>query len=108
MKHSTHTARSSRATQRWRPIVEALSASGLSVRAFAEQQGLSPATLYLWRRRLHPCTLDSVDPPRLVPIAITAAAPMCEIVLRSGRVLRFDPTLDPETLLRLMRAAETT
>lgn len=69
---------------------------------------MSAASLYQWRHRLDATTppLSSpTPPPRLVPLTVVAAT-LCELVLCSGRVLRFDPGLDPDRLQQFVRAAE--
>lgn len=109
MKSTTPSVCSGRAAQRWLPHVEAQRDSGLTVRAFAAKHGLCAASLYVWRRRLRGTSTRSITAaspgPRLVPITL-AVSTLCELVLRSGRVLRFDPALDLETVQRLVRAAE--
>ncbi len=79
--------------------------SGLSVSAFAEQEGLSAATLYSWRRRLRRstaqnstvplvevCVDDEVDPP---PVQMV-------VVISDGTRIELSPDFDESALERLL------
>jgi transposase-like protein len=110
--------------RRWRvpearAVLDALAASGLSVSAFAEQEGLDEERLYRWRRRFareRKAEAGAVTPPVTPPIielrAATslhprtrdAAAERVEIVLGSGVVVRVAETIDPASLARLVAA----
>jgi transposase-like protein len=110
--------------RRWRvpearAALDALAASGLSVRAFAEQEGLDQERLYRWRRRFardRKAEARFVTPPATPAIielrAATSPRPRpaetepVEIVLVSGIVLRVAETIDPARLARLIAALE--
>ena len=91
----------------WRRMLRQWRRSGLSVRAFCEQHGLSQPSFYAWRRTLaqrqaHTVAFvpvevrtDSLTPP-------SAAAAGLELVLPGGRVLRIGPAFDAPTLRRLL------
>jgi transposase-like protein len=100
-------------------VLDALAASGLSVSAFAEREGLDEERLYRWRRRFareRKAETGAVTPPVTPPIielrAATsphprprdAAAERVEIVLGSGVVVRVAETIDPARLARLVAA----
>jgi transposase-like protein len=87
-----------------RLVLKALAASGLSVNAFATQQGLDAQRLYFWRRRLETEPRD-LQTPRFVEVVARSAAPV-EVVLRSGRILRISSAIDTPTLRRLVEAFE--
>ncbi|HEY2733725.1 MAG TPA: hypothetical protein VGI70_07055 [Polyangiales bacterium] len=79
-----------------------MSASGLSLRAFAAREGLNPHTLWSWKAKLRSVTPTppsfvavTVQPPREEPI---------EIVLPSGVTLRVAAHFDETTLTRVVRA----
>jgi hypothetical protein len=83
--------------QRWQQRLERFRASGLTVPAFCDREGIAPASFYAWRRRLrHDPTPPATDATRLVPVRLVAApasAPV-ELVLPSGVVLRLSPDTD--------------
>ena len=100
--------------RRWTPaeahsVVNALTSSGLSPRAFAEREGLDVARLYRWRRRLagenRSGAPTSAASPEVIEIRPRRAEPI-EIVLVSGVVLRVSETIDPTALARLVVALE--
>lgn len=110
--------------RRWRvtearAALDALAASGLSVSAFAEQEGLDEERLYRWRRRFareRKAEARAVTPPTTPAIielrAATSPSPRrtetesVEIVLVSGVVLRVAEMIDPARLARLVAALE--
>jgi len=113
--------------RRWRvpearAALDALAASGLSVSAFAEQEGLDEERLYRWRRRFaredkaaaRAVTLPAAPAlPAIVELrAATSPSPRraetdpVQIVLVSGVVLRVAETIDPTRLARLVAALE--
>jgi hypothetical protein len=49
---STSPPRQRRDASQWRALIEQQSESGLSVRAFCQQQALNEVSFYAWRRRL--------------------------------------------------------
>lgn len=114
----SHAPESRRRRRRWRvpearAALEALAASGLSVSAFAEREGLDEERLYRWRRRFareRKAETGAVTAPVTPPIielrAATrprdAATERVEIVLVSGVVVRVAETIDPAGLARLV------
>jgi transposase-like protein len=110
--------------RRWRvpearAALDALAASGLSVSAFAEQEGLDEERLYRWQRRFarerkaEPRTVTASATPAIVELrAATSPSPrrgetaVVQIVLASGVVLRVAETIDPARLARLVAALE--
>lgn len=81
--------------------LDAWQRSGTSARAYAEQHGLKPSSLYSWRRRsrAHDGT------PRLLPVVVGPSC-NCEVALPSGRTLRFHESIHPDTLRLFLRAME--
>lgn len=106
---STNTFRSSSKEQFWRRMMRLWRGSGLSVRAFCEEQGFSQPSFYAWRRTL--AERDSAAVP-FVPVTVTAepqapstangSAGAVELVLNDGRRLRVGPGFDGPTLQRLL------
>lgn len=107
----------------WRRVLRQWRRSGLSVREFCADQGLSEASLYWWRR-----TLDQKDAQatRLVPVRVipeaadvadrdrpalavpgaaadASAAPSgLELIVAGGLRLRIGPGFDAATLRRVL------
>jgi len=88
--------------------------SGVSVRAYCEEHGLSEPSFYGWRRSL--AERDAVG-VRFVPVHVAAepgpqtpadaaAAAALELVLGAGRRLRIGPGFDGPTLQRLLPLLE--
>src|SRR5207247_286634 len=80
--------------------------SGLSLAAFARRQG--------WRARLNDHSQEQSAPVRLVPVTIrptpasSSLPPGIELEIRGGRLLRMAGPFDPDLLVRLVRALEST
>ena len=105
-----------RSTDR-RRILDRWDRSGLSAAAFAPSAGLSPWTLYAWRRRERelggrptPCTAIV---PAFVEISTAAehasnredcTARRIEILLPRDIVIRVEPGVDPAELRRIVDA----
>ena len=110
---STNNQRSSDKEQFWRKMVRQCRRSGLSVRAFCEEQGLSEPSFYAWRRTIAARDEAAV---RFVPVQVTpepqptttadGSAGAVELVLGAGRRLRIGPGFDGPTLKRLLALLE--
>lgn len=97
----------------WRRMVRQCCGSGLSVRAFCEERGLSEPSFYAWRRILKERDAAAV---RFVPVQVTpearsapaadSAANALELLLGAGRRLRVGPGFDGPTLQRLLALLE--
>jgi hypothetical protein len=85
-----------------RTALAAQSASGLSVRAFAQREGLDAQRLFRWRHRLAPLS----TPLAFVEVAAQRGAEPIEIVLTSGRVLRVSESVDVGVVSRLAEALD--
>jgi transposase-like protein len=95
---------SAQVRRRWREedarrILDALRASGMTVRAFAGREDIDPQRVYAWRRRLGGGEARSA--PAFVELPSRSAAPI-EIVLRTGHVVRVAESFDVDTLRRLL------
>lgn len=107
----THQPRDSEKEQFWRRMVQRWRSSGLSVRAFCQNHGLSEPSFYSWRRVL---AQRDARPPAFVPVRVAAeprttdvdTAGGLELVLGHGRVLRIGPAFDAPTLRRLLTLLE--
>ena len=102
------TALSSR--RRWsaeaaRAILDHLDGSALSVREFADREGLDINRIYRWRAQLRSARRRPTTAPAFVEIRPKAAV-FIEVVLHSGRVLRVPDGFGEETLRRLVATLE--
>lgn len=95
-------------------LLEQQAASGLSVYQFAERAGMSPWTLYEWRRRLSGSTDSGPEAaaPKLVEVAITRSEPVTVawMVVRLGdgrRSITVPPGFDSDELRRLVAVLES-
>ncbi len=82
----------------WRGVIEACQASGLPVKVFCEQRGLSAEVFYAWRSRLRK---EAPKPGRFVAVG---GGERIEVELPSGVKLRIPEGLATETLQRVMQA----
>lgn len=104
--------------QRWtreqaRVVLEKQASSGLTVRAFAEREGLEPARLYSWRERLGVSSGQRLAasaasvPERAAFVEVRAQRPSrVELVLRTGHVLFVPDSFDAGALSRLVEILE--
>jgi transposase-like protein len=88
----------------WEMAIETWQASGIPVRQFCRQEGLSEPSFYSWRRKLKknkpkdkPASSDFVE----VYLPGTGSPPL-ELVLKSGSVLRIGSSTDKELLSRVI------
>ena len=89
--------------RRWSPddaraVLARLDSSGLTVREFAEREGLDGQRLYRWRAQI----VTTKTGPTFVEIARPARGATIEVVLRSGHVLRVPAGFEAETVRRLV------
>jgi hypothetical protein len=108
----------SAAAAEWARRVEEQEKSGLSIREFAEQQGLKPGSLSFWRWKLarsgHAAGLPAVTPLGFVELtAVPSPAPeprseglVFEIGLASDRSIRVPAGFDASELARLVAVLE--
>ena len=90
----------------WRGVLAEQRRSGLSLRAFAAQRGVSVNTLQYWKYK-RPTTAPQFEEIRLTPEASHAQrAPALEIVLRGDRVVRVGVDFDADLLRRVIAALE--
>lgn len=89
-----------------RVVLGALERSGKSVRVFAEEHGLDPQRLYLWRRRVakgdDTTFHEVIVRPSSEALVRDGGGSMFEIVLASGVVVRVSVTFDAPALARLL------
>ncbi len=91
--------------QFWQMVIETWKSSGLSVRNFCKQEGLSEPAFYSWRRKLTQDDEPEVDKqkePRssaFIEVSMPKNDPVTlELVLSSGNTLRIGSGTDNKTL----------
>jgi transposase-like protein len=89
----------------WREAVAGHRKSGLSVRAFCRERGLSEPNFYAWRRQLEERD-QATRPAKFVPVQVVAEA-VIEVVLPSGVVVRVPSSSEPTAVARLVTALES-
>lgn len=75
--------------------------SGLTLSEFGRREGLVPATLYWWRRRLRDAAPAAVSFTEVSTVA-AAAGRGFEVVLDSGTTVRVPERFDPAALRVLL------
>ena len=111
----------------WRRALRQWRRSGLSVRAFCVEHGVTEASFYAWRRivaqrdqesapvhakpkrdRVRHATPANDDVPVFVPLRVIDVATQAafEVVLERGRVVRVLRGFDTETLRQLLAVLE--
>lgn len=102
----------------WRGEIGRQAASGLSVRRFCEERGLSEPSFYAWRRTLQ--ERDHAAVPAFVPVLLTPQANSSStsesaafqssgritIELRGGRVVHLPESIATERLVALLCGLE--
>lgn len=85
-----------------RAALKAFESSGLSLTRFAAREGLDVQRFRFWQKRL-----KAARTPAFVELR-PREPDRVELVLRSGRTLRFASSIDREDLAALVRALEDT
>jgi hypothetical protein len=80
-----------------RSVLERLTASRLTVREFAEREGVDPQRLYRWRS-----VIGESSVPAFVEVARPQSARPVEVLLRSGHVVRLSEGFSEEALRRVV------
>ncbi len=97
--------------QFWQMAIDAWQSSGLSVRQFCKQEGLSEPSFYLWRKRLKKSSDPKPDhrmdcsPESFIQVSLPDGfAGGMELVLSSGHTLRIPVGVDRKTLTAVLLA----
>jgi hypothetical protein len=97
--------------QFWRMALETWQTSGLSIRQFCRQEGLSGPQFYLWRKKLSSSGITDAthqDEPRqeaFIEVALPKNSDIAiELLLTSGNMVRIPCGADTATLNNVMSA----
>ncbi len=109
MSKDSHTETDQR--QFWQMAIEAWQSSGLSVRQFCRQEGLSEPSFYTWRKQLTHAAAPELNPGMSYPPSafIQVSLPEAstrgiEFVLSSGHTLKIPAGVDRQTLTAVFSA----
>ena len=89
----------------WRELIEAQERSGVSVKQFCGERGLTEQSFYSWRKRLQgqpPMRFALVEAGRAGREPVTGAT--LELVLTTGERLRIGADFDPAALRKVLEA----
>lgn len=91
-----------------RAVIAELEASGMTVEKFAEREGLKLERLARWKRKLETSETARRSPKfiELRPAPAKLKSARLELVLRSGHVLFFGESFDPDSLRRILELLE--
>ena len=96
--------------QFWRMAIETWQSSGVSVRQFCKQEGLSEPQFYQWRKKLVGCgselaIQDDPEQSAFIEVAIPKNNDITiELLLASGNMVRVPCGADSATLSNIMSA----
>ena len=112
--------------RRWRQLMRDWRMSGLSIRQFCSQHGVSQPSFYVWRRELakrdqeaaerrrHAASRRSRPAPAFLPVQVVASAPdqsersgCLEVQLPTNVLLRIPSGFDRQTLTDVLAALES-
>jgi len=101
--------------QFWRMAIETWQSSGLSIRRFCKQEGLSEPSFYSWRKRLASVNRPAVDteadcqPEPFIRVSIPPVKSVAlELFFVSGHTLRIPAGMDRQTLSHVLSALSET
>ena len=87
----------------WQQRLQRFPQAGLSVLDFCDQEGVSPAAFYAWKRRLrHPPPAPEPAPTDFIPVRLVPPSPALELLLPSGLALRIGPDCEPALLRQVL------
>jgi len=96
--------------QFWQMVMETFKSSALSVRQFCQQEGLSEASFYSWRKRLTKPQTSDIDnkeaqPEPFIQVSMPKAqSGGLELILASGHTLLISSDVDSKVLTGVLSA----
>ena len=108
--------RSAEKESQWQELLTRQAESGLSVRAFCEQEGISENSLYFWRRELPKRKRRKSQVARkrsettaaleFIPVRVNGHSANMELMHPLGYQIRFDGSVDPVMLRQVLDILE--
>jgi len=93
--------------ENWRARIAAQERSGISVKQFCREQGLTEQSFYYWRKRLQTPAPMRFALVEAEPRRGTADQAALELVLTTGERLRISPGVDSAALRHVLEALRT-
>jgi hypothetical protein len=92
----------------WRKRLARWEASGLRVREFCRQEGVTPTAFAHWRKEIaaRDARRAAVAGSMFVPVHVTPGPVPLDVTLPTGRVVRVPPGFDPTHLRAVVAALE--
>ena len=92
--------------ERWRQIIQDCQKSGLSNKAYCEQQGLSEKTYYYWLRKLRRAVMDEAE-PQIMKLEPAREEPTEMLYIRyRGAELTLPAGTDIEAIAAILRSLQ--
>ena len=104
MTRSTVARKLGASDENWRARISAQERSGISVRQFCKQQGLTEQSFYYWRKRLQTLASMRFALVEADPRWGTAEHTPLELVLTTGERLRISAGADAATMRQVLEA----
>jgi len=95
----------------WRQVLVEHSQSNLSASAFCAQKAISVQSFYQWKRKLQSqpgLPQQALVPVRIVPVPKPARLQAIQIMTPSGFSMRFDSSVEPDQIAKILEAIEST
>jgi transposase len=95
----------------WQQVLGEHSQSNLSAAAFCAQKDISVQSFYQWKRKLQPApnlSRQSLVPVRIVAAPKLATSQAIQLMTPSGFSVRFDSSVEPNQLAKILEAIEST
>jgi transposase len=97
----------------WRMAIETWQTSGLSVRQFCTNEGLSEPSFYSWRKKLTGGSVQGEkaqsQPSTFIEVTLSQGNPaIVELLLISGNTLRIPAGVDSATLTTILSVVHST
>ena len=95
-------------------VLETFTSGNLSVRQFCQQEGLSEASFYAWRKKLNKTSTsdsanEAIKPKPFIQVSLPKAkSGGLELALASGHTLRIPSAIDRQTLTHVLLALSET
>jgi len=97
--------------QFWKMVFDTHKSSGLNIKQFCKNEGISEAAFYAWRKKLAAPEKSTPAPPKnatsagFIQVSIPEGkAAGLELVLTSGHILRINPGVDNKILSNVLSA----
>ena len=92
--------------EQWREIIQECQKSGLSNKAYCQQQGISEKTYYYWLRKLHTAAVEQAA-PQIMEVKTERGEQPEEVYIRyRGAELRLPGETEIEAIAAILRSLQ--